>query len=532
MKGRLAVVVLAGLLASSVSSRARADGDPRFAVDRLEPSERGSDWLVNESLDLRGKLRPSFGYVVTYARKDYVVRGPTGDVAPVRDVVLLHVGGSLVVLDRFRVALDLPLEPYANGETASGVPGPARGEGIGDLRVSADVRVFGQYGGPMTGALGLSLWAPTGQQSQWTSDGVLRARPRAMLSGELGVLVWAGQVGLSFRERSEATAAGAVGLRVAPGLVVGPELFAATTFEGAFSKAGTPVEALFGAHWLVQGTARVSGGLGAGLGEGIGAPSFRATFAIEWAPDIRKPEPPVVGPPAAVDRASRARTDRDRDGIRDVVDACPDVLGVRTDDPATNGCPPDADSDGVDDLADACPTVPGIDSSDPALRGCPDRDRDHDGVDDERDACPDAPGPSDVDPRRSGCPKAFVRGARVETLDPVAFKERSATIEPTAENEALLTALLGVVLKLPETSKIRIEGHTDNRGDAAALRKLGLARAAAVARWLVEHGIAEARLSSSGVGPDRPIATNETEVGRKANSRLEIHLDYSGAQLR
>ena len=85
-------------------------------------------------------------------------------------------------------------------------------------------------------------------------------------------------------------------------------------------------------------------------------------------------------------------------------------------------------------------------------------------------------------------------------------------------------AVLGVMLRVPETSKLRIEGHTDDRGDAANSRKLGAARAAAVAKWLVDHGIDASRITSEGIGPGRPLTTNETEVGRAENRRIELHL--------
>ena len=47
-------------------------------------------------------------------------------------------------------------------------------------------------------------------------------------------------------------------------------------------------------------------------------------------------------------------------------------------------------------------------------------------------------------------------------------------------------------------------------------------RAAAVAAWLVAHGIDAARLSSNGFGQMRPIAPNLTEKGRRTNRRVEF----------
>jgi outer membrane protein OmpA-like peptidoglycan-associated protein len=206
--------------------------------------------------------------------------------------------------------------------------------------------------------------------------------------------------------------------------------------------------------------------------------------------------------------------------VPDGVDACPDLAGVPTNDPKTNGCPPDEDGVGIDDLRDACPTIPGIATTDPRTNGCPEPDRDKDGILDEEDACPDEKGERDVDPHRNGCPKAVVRGDRIVVFDPIQWKAGTAELVASPENEALLTAVLAAALKVPSTLRFRIEGHTDDRLD----RKVGAARAAAVMKWLSEHGIDAARLASEGLGAQRPVATNETEAGRAENRRIEIHL--------
>jgi outer membrane protein OmpA-like peptidoglycan-associated protein len=109
-------------------------------------------------------------------------------------------------------------------------------------------------------------------------------------------------------------------------------------------------------------------------------------------------------------------------------------------------------------------------------------------------------------------------------LDPLAWKAGGAELAAGDENEALLTAVLAAALTLPETTRLRIEGHTDDRGDPAALKKLAAARAAALAKWLADHGIDRTRIASEGVGPDQPVATNATEAGRAENRRIEIHL--------
>lgn len=85
--------------------------------------------------------------------------------------------------------------------------------------------------------------------------------------------------------------------------------------------------------------------------------------------------------------------DRDRDGVKNTRDKCPDAAG-----PAENkGCPwPDMDSDGIPDKDDPCKEVAGpIENG-----GCPWPDTDGDGTIDKDDACPTVAGPAE----NNGCP--------------------------------------------------------------------------------------------------------------------------------
>jgi outer membrane protein OmpA-like peptidoglycan-associated protein len=77
--------------------------------------------------------------------------------------------------------------------------------------------------------------------------------------------------------------------------------------------------------------------------------------------------------------------------------------------------------------------------------------------------------------------------------------------------------------------KIRIEGHTDNRGSAELNKRLSEERAAAVANWLVKHGVDRKKLATVGFGFDKPIDTNDTEEGRANNRRVEFHIEGEGA---
>src|SRR5262249_53428084 len=122
-------------------------------------------------------------------------------------------------------------------------------------------------------------------------------------------------------------------------------------------------------------------GAAAGPGplDAIGTPGVRVVAMVGWAalpaagPE-KKPGAKVIG-------------DRDNDGIRDDIDACPDTPGELQSDPSKDGCPPaDRDKDGVLDVEDACPSSPGQRSADATKNGCP-KDTDEDGIYDDADAC-------------------------------------------------------------------------------------------------------------------------------------------------
>lgn len=81
---------------------------------------------------------------------------------------------------------------------------------------------------------------------------------------------------------------------------------------------------------------------------------------------------------------------------------------------------------------------------------------------------------------------------------------------------------LSVFLKERPTVTIELGGHTDNVGNDEANQKLSEERVQAVRVYLVEAGIAAARLKAAGYGKRKPIAPNDTEEGRQQNRRVEF----------
>jgi OmpA-OmpF porin, OOP family len=582
--GAAAIVTLATL-----APRADAQTQQGFAVDRFNPSERGSEWFAVDSLDLRGDVRPAVGLGFDWAYRPLVIYNANGSeqAALLEDQVILHPGASLVLWDRLRLGMDIPIA-IVNSGTGGTVDGvtytPSGSASVGDVRLAGDVRLFGKFDDPFTLAGGVAVYLPSGSRAALTGDGTVRAEPRLLAAGRIGsYFVYAASAGVDIRPLGGTFAGSGLGSELVFGaaagvkgardrLVVGPELYGSTvvgTSEGAFARANTPLEVLLGAHYLVATDWRIGAGVGPGITQGLGAPEVRTVATIEWAPAMAAPRPdsdhdgvwdgedacPTTPGIATGDpRTNGCPPDRDADGIPDGEDACPTSAGVRTGDPKTNGCAPDSDRDGVSDAEDACPTIAGVRTDNPKTNGCPpDRDadgipdgedacpmvpgvktgdpktngcppdRDADGITDAEDACPDLAGPRDSDPKKNGCPPAFLQGTQIKIRDPFKFRFNSVELDPAGD--PILEAVLAFLKEHPELKKIRIEGHTDNVGGVAFNQRLSEGRAASVRAWLVGHGIDAIRLTSRGFGQMQPVDTNATDEGRRNNRRVEFHLE-------
>ena len=70
--------------------------------------------------------------------------------------------------------------------------------------------------------------------------------------------------------------------------------------------------------------------------------------------------------------------------------------------------------------------------------------------------------------------------------------------------------------------KMIVEGHTDNVGGESFNQTLSDKRAKAVKEHLIKAGIAPERLQAVGKGLTAPVATNENEIGRAQNRRVEL----------
>jgi outer membrane protein len=139
----------------------------------------------------------------------------------------------------------------------------------------------------------------------------------------------------------------------------------------------------------------------------------------------------------------------------------------------------------------------------------PPADGDGDGVVDAADQCPDTPKGDRVGSQGCSC----------DVTRQLQFGLNSA--ELTANDKVILDEVVENLKRLKFVSGTVI-GHTDSSGSDAYNQKLSEQRAATVAKYLEDRGIAAGRLAVSGAGESEPVADNRTAEGRAQNRRVVL----------
>ncbi len=115
--------------------------------------------------------------------------------------------------------------------------------------------------------------------------------------------------------------------------------------------------------------------------------------------------------------------------------------------------------------------------------------------------------------------KEEIKVGQVFQLENVYFEFNKWNLLP-----ASYTELDKVVKFMTENPKVEIElsGHTDNVGKQEYNQNLSQKRAEAVRAYVLSRGIDSKRITAKGYGMNKPIASNETSMGRDQNRRVEF----------
>ncbi len=187
----------------------------------------------------------------------------------------------------------------------------------------------------------------------------------------------------------------------------------------------------------------------------------------------------------------------------------------------TDGCPAssDRDKDGIPDNVDQCPDKPedkdGVQDQD----GCPEEDVDNDKIPDAEDKCPTEPGPRNKIAEKNGCPTLtrVNESGEVEILQPIEFEFGKRVIKPGSY--LILDEVVTLMESRPEY-RVGVYGHTDNRGAMALNMRLSKERAAACKNYLINKGSrrADSRARASVPTSRSPRTTRTKGAPRTAAS--------------
>ncbi len=115
---------------------------------------------------------------------------------------------------------------------------------------------------------------------------------------------------------------------------------------------------------------------------------------------------------------------------------------------------------------------------------------------------------------------------RVDMAADVLFDFDKADLLPKADQT--LQKAADFIRDRAKGGVVRIEGHTDAKGNDAYNQKLSERRAESVKKWFSAHGLSSVKFSTEGFGAKKPIAPNtkpdgsDDAEGRQKNRRVEI----------
>jgi OOP family OmpA-OmpF porin len=449
-------------------------------AERFKPAVTHDGWVNTEGSAVRHPDDAwEFGAWLNYARHPLVIADDDGLVEPlVAGRASLDLLGSVSFSRRFALGLGLPVF-VQHGDAASGA-------GVGDLRLVPKLELVNDRDDGLGMALAAELRAPThggdfsgGARSFAVFPKVIldhRFRGGLRIGANVGVILREDQSFLNVSQGDELAYSAAVAYRfggVSGRTELGAELNGGVNLKDAGDEE-VALEALGFLRHALSPDWQVSGGIGAGVLEGYGVPTWRVFIGATFTPTAH---------------------DRDYDGVVDSEDQCVEFAEDRDGVQDGDGCPeedPDGDHDGVSDDDDECPTEK------ETINGR-----------DDGDGCPDA-----------GDRRVVFDDGEFVVLDTIRFNTGSSEVHPSAHS--LLDQVALTLRAYPEIEHIRIEGHTDDTGPRELNMLLSQQRSVAVKHYLVRRGVSPGRLVVRSYGPDRPREPGKDNTARAKNRRVEF----------
>lgn len=118
--------------------------------------------------------------------------------------------------------------------------------------------------------------------------------------------------------------------------------------------------------------------------------------------------------------------------------------------------------------------------------------------------------------------KRTEEGLLVNFKSEILFETGKADLK---EEAVAQLAQVGDILAKYKDDRVKVFGYTDSTGSLKFNEQLSQKRADAVRQVLLSRGVVEAQITSTGMGPMKPVADNATVEGRQKNRRVELVID-------
>lgn len=562
------VSVLCALLALTFAAEAWAN--PRINVQIFRPSAHPGDLINTWGSDIPENGFWSASTMLSFGKNPLVFVGfVEGNPTPRRHEVVQNqftheLMGSYALFEWVDIGLNVPIHWVNSGEDDGFADTKAFNTvAFGDIRLDPKVRILRRSDDTLGFGLAASamLVIPTGDPDGFVSDG-FSWQPGIIadwkgfglhLSTNLGVRIRDTErviinnqpfltVGHEFYYRFGA-AYRILGEEDAAVITKGIEVTALAELHGAtgdFSENTSNLEGLIGGQLYLPDvgiTAKLGGGSGmvAGygntkfrifMGVGFTMPVERDTDSDGFIDDEDKCPMEAEDVDQFEDEDGCPDLDNDADGVVDSIDRCPNDPEDKDRYEDTDGCPElDNDGDQVPDATDKCPLEPEDADQFEDEDGCPESDNDGDKIPDAADQCPNEVETINGFQDDDGCPDkslARIENAKIVILDKIYFEYKTADLQP--KSFPVLQAVAGILKVNPQVTKVRIDGHTDDKGRNKANLELSQLRADSVKAFLVSEGIEATRLDAIGKGEEEPSMEGKTDEAREANRRVEFHI--------
>lgn len=536
---------------------------PRINAQTFRPTIDGAGLLWADDAGRRRGQRV-LGRVLLQYVDDPLVYESDDDVTTrlVTSVTQLDLLGGVNV-GPARFGLHVPL--YLN-TTSDVLPAES---GVGDLAADLKLTLLDKPKSAIDLAIGGRVWVPTASVENALGNREVAYEITGILSREFGPLLVALNAGtrggpeqsLENIELNDAFIGRlGLGLALSERSGLGVEASTQLPYTAPLSnEAGSPLEVLGSGYIFPSRRSNLvlRAGAGGGVTPGIGSPDFRVIVGLGMEP------------------RGEDEGDRDGDGYVDSEDGCPDEAEDFDKFEDADGCPdPDNDGDEIVDTDDSCPNDPEDGDGYLDEDGCPEGTLLNVTVIDEVTelplevarvtvtgegdqkqsrltpfseemaegeyglsvttvgyqpheetvTVPEGP-PVDVviTLKRKEDAAVTVDRGQIDLRDTIHFETNSSVIK--SESFGLLDEAVAVLRDYPEIERIRIEGHTDERGSDEYNQRLSDDRAHSVMTYFIAAGIDESRLKAVGYGESRPLDTRSVPEAWDKNRRVDFFIE-------